>query len=40
MIGLDTPPDVKLLIKPKTKVSNGFYILNDQIKHVKHLMEQ
>ncbi|CAF4050237.1 unnamed protein product, partial [Adineta steineri] len=27
---LDTPPGVKILLKPKTKVSNGFYILNDQ----------
>ncbi len=30
IFSLDTPPGVKLLIKPKTKVSNGFYILNDQ----------
>ena len=29
-ISLDTPPGVKLLLKPKTKVVNGFYILNDQ----------
>ncbi|CAF5142831.1 unnamed protein product, partial [Rotaria sp. Silwood1] len=27
---LDTPPGVKLLLKPQTKISNGFYILNDQ----------
>ncbi|CAF3928137.1 unnamed protein product, partial [Rotaria sordida] len=27
---LDTPPGVKLLLKPKTKILNGFYILNDQ----------
>ncbi|CAF3202374.1 unnamed protein product [Rotaria sp. Silwood2] len=27
---LDTPPGVKLLLKPKTKILHGFYILNDQ----------
>ncbi|CAF1440922.1 unnamed protein product, partial [Rotaria sordida] len=27
---LNTPPGVKLLLKPKTKILNGFYILNDQ----------
>lgn len=27
---MDTPPGVKLLLKAKTKVLNGFYILNDQ----------
>lgn len=27
---LETPPGVKLLLKPQTKLSNGFYILNDQ----------
>ncbi|CAF0956842.1 unnamed protein product [Adineta ricciae] len=27
---LDTPPGVKLLLKAKTKIVNGFYILNDQ----------
>ncbi|CAF4063895.1 unnamed protein product, partial [Rotaria magnacalcarata] len=26
----DTPPGVKILLKQKTKVLNGFYILNDQ----------
>jgi len=30
VISLDTPPGVKLLLKAKTKISNGFYILNDQ----------
>jgi hypothetical protein len=30
IFSLDTPPGVKILIKPKTKISNGFYILNDQ----------
>jgi hypothetical protein len=30
MISLDTPPGVKLLLKAKTKITNGFYILNDQ----------
>lgn len=27
---LDTPPGTKLLLKPRTKVANGFYILNDE----------
>ncbi|UJR09589.1 hypothetical protein I4U23_013824 [Adineta vaga] len=27
---LDTPPGVKLLLKANTKISNGFYLLNDQ----------
>ena len=30
ILSLDTPPGVKLLIKSKTKISNGFYLLNDQ----------
>lgn len=30
IISLDTPPGVKFLMKPKTKILHGFYILNDQ----------
>ena len=29
-MSMDTPPGVKLLLKAKTQVLNGFYILNDQ----------
>jgi hypothetical protein len=29
-LSFDTPPGVKILMRPKTKIVSGFYLLNDQ----------